>query len=246
MRTSISSWCRTAAVLLIGVACAGAAAGEPREAWYQAVVDHRDSGLTVLVLRREDGETAMRQIDLAPLEIAPPAIPGRRHEGELFYPISSLEDYSVSFDDAHGRMICSVALRAGRCAGACLQAHDAEPIADPRCRRSEPAAQPDEEGLVDVVVNGQRSTALVLRARGRGRMSTLAVPAAGVRPVDAREWIALEELVGDNFILATSGCDRTEVPAERFAAPAEPGRERNRHHRRQPSPCWAKTSLRYR
>jgi outer membrane usher protein len=216
VRASSSSWRGLATALLLGAACA-ALAQSPREAWYQAVVDHVDSGLTVLVLRRDDGETAVRQIDLALLEIAVPAVAGRRHEGEMFYPISSLPGYDISFDDAQGRMY----LRSS--AGARAAATPRVPIVDvpvPVPAAPQAAEETGEEWLVDVVVNGQpvEGNFLLRRAPAGWMLDARLLPAAGLLARDAGEWIALSALVDDNFVLDRSALRlELSVPTDRFA-----------------------------
>jgi outer membrane usher protein len=219
---------RACAALLLAFALAGAAgAAAPREVWYQAVVDNADSGLTVLVLRYEDGSMAVRHLDLALLGVAAPEEPGQRHEGEMFSPVSALPHHTISFDDAQGRAYLQTRRLADIPASASVATDSSIAVVAPAATpaTSTPASTPlvansgEEQWLVDVVVNSQpvAGTWLLRREQGAWWLDAGLLAAAGLRPRDEAVEVSLTDLAGNNYVLDTAALRlELSVPTDRF------------------------------
>ena len=71
------------------------------EHWLSAAVNHRSTGLSVLVLSQE-GRHFVRRLDLALLDIQPPGLPDRSHAGEWYFDSSRIEGYRLQVDAQAG------------------------------------------------------------------------------------------------------------------------------------------------
>ena len=186
----------TSALALLGLALPADAA--VREDWYLATRNHVESGLSILLVTRDDGSRWIRLLDLSMLEIDSQAVQRSSHAGEA---IASLESLPVSMvlDELGGR------------------AH----FLDGTSTHLPDLGTP--ELLLDVTVNGQvvREPQLVLIEDGELLLSPETLAAAGalnVQSVRADGLVPVHALAGESFVV-DPGQMRLELtlPPDRFA-----------------------------
>lgn len=164
--------------LCIAMAIVGTAAAGEREDWYLAAHNHRDTGLSVLVVTADDGGRWIRVSDLRLLDLDVPRVPTRTHAGELFIPLSSLP-LGIDIDAVGGRL------------------H----LLDGGHRAPTPA----EDLIVDIVVNGETlgEPQVARRQDEDVLLSRQTLAAARLTPPteNAGDWTPVSALAGTHYVL---------------------------------------------
>jgi outer membrane usher protein len=88
---------------MLAMVLAASASAEPREDWYLATVNHRDSGLSILLLTDEHGRRWLRKIDLLLLDLPVPMGDVLRHAGEAYVPLHAVSQ-SIAIDELGERL----------------------------------------------------------------------------------------------------------------------------------------------
>ncbi|HZH44209.1 MAG TPA: fimbria/pilus outer membrane usher protein [Lysobacter sp.] len=179
------------ALALASLLAAGAVSAAPREDWYRAALNHRETGLGVLIVTRDDGSRWIRITDLRLLGLPVPAAVPQFHAGERIVPLSALAAESAI--DAAGKRLH-------------LFDHAAVP------------AETGEELILDIVVNGRTlAEAQIVRQRDGALLLSRETAAAARFAVTEGvhgDWIPLAALAGRFHVL-----DMQRMRLEISAAP---------------------------
>lgn len=203
------SWLLSAAACALLAASQAASAGA-REDWYLATHNHIESGLSVLLVTREDGSRWVRLLDLGLLGIDSEHLQRSSHAGEAIAAVQSLP--VVLHLDALGQRV-----------------HFVDP---------EKGHLPEIGGselLLDTIVNRQVVTdpQLVQLRDGELFVSTATLEAVGARAstqADEGGWVPVHALAGEMFVLdpeqmrleLTLAPERFAISAIEVGTPATP------------------------
>ncbi len=181
MRTAMR--CAGIALAVSAIVHAGSARADESERWYAAAHGQLETGLTVLLVRREDGTDWVRVVDLKLLGVEVPSVFGEQHQGEVIVPLDAVagarvdpETERVYFADTAGQH----------------KSDEDAPV----------------ELIVDMVVNGQAVPVpqIIRHERGRVWLSPDSLVASRLVPqkdaiTDHNGWTLLRDLAGTDYVL---------------------------------------------